>query len=193
MERGPVHFQDFENNGELTTARSFRNIREGSESGDGTRGPVASSMSSFIHREGSMMDGTSIRLHSFGGEAFASMNALNENNENENRRTSSISQRSFGRLDSFVPGENAEDEAHSQDAIVVKSIGGEAFAMLAHMASVQELRDSRMPGASPRANNEQDESGQNSERGAGRQSFREDEGGEQLISESDKIESTPRG
>lgn len=101
LEKGPVHFDDFENaNPESLVSRSFRNVmramsfRRSSSMRSGFGAPGAD-FEKGMNRMGSVVGGGDVagakdmvRINSFGGEAFAGMDSIS--------RSSSATNRSFG-------------------------------------------------------------------------------------------------
>lgn len=142
LERGPVHFKDFDDDiSEIQKTRSFRNFkkalsfrqnstRDSSESG----GPGINSLRSFLSRGNMQTGGDVMRLQSFGGEAFANMMQLDRQESSRNvagplspGREMSIrgSPRAIGRLNSHWKDDGS---ASTHDLMAVRSMGGEAFA-----------------------------------------------------------------
>ena len=203
MERGPVHFRDFEDdesNRSLNKMRSFRNV--GGVSTLGGRSPRnehganggLSSLSSFVHRSGTDL-GSSIRLNSYGGEAFAGINYLGADEDKakaelENDRN--WRQTNPGRLNSIARiGDDGEEQVTFDD-IRVKSMGGEAFAMLANMASsdVEFKQEEEGRDISEEAI---ELSAGRSRAGGATMGFMETEPGERMVNETDMVAMSPRG
>lgn len=145
MDKGPVHFQDFEddNSGTLKVNRSFRNLAvlRGSKGGkmlktcDENNG--LTSMSSFIQRGDCKVEAdSSIRMQSFGPEAFVGINLLAEDDDEQKREAENDQNwraRTPGRMNSILPGDIQVND------IVVQSMDGEAFAMLMNMESQDDI------------------------------------------------------
>lgn len=145
MDRGPVRFDDFDddNSGTLKVNRSFRNLavlrgsKEGKMVKPGEENNGLTSMSSFIKRgdcEGEVDN--SIRMQSFGPEAFAGINLLVDDDDEQKREAEDDENwraRTPCRINSILPGETQVND------IVVQSMHGEAFAMIMDLESQNDV------------------------------------------------------
>ena len=205
LDKGPIHFQDFEDLDELNKTRSFRNIEMSSVSCDGSqgkgemRGPVISSMSRFINRGGSNIGVGSVRMQSFGGEAFAGMSRLDDEYEPKSHGRSRPVAETYGEFCTRTSLDSlniAEGEDGMCDNIVVRSIGGELFAMLDHIASMQDLSHFRKPGESPRKEDDVNRSSSISNRSDANELqmgfMMDEENGEQMVTENDLVAMSPK-
>lgn len=141
MDKGPIHFHDFDDDssGKLKVNRSFRNLAvlRGSNGSkmlktcDGNNG--LTSMSSFTRRGDHEAEvGNSIRIQSFGPEAFAGINLLADDDDKQKREAENDQNwraRTPGRMNSILAGDIQVND------IEVQSMDGEAFAMLMNMGS----------------------------------------------------------
>lgn len=153
LERGPVEFQDYEDDDiGLQKVRSFRNLKRAvsfrrmSNARDSfeIHAQGMNSMSSFIGKHSTRIQPDAIRVQSFGGEAFASMTAL-ERRETQRSFTSSgssmrdMSARGMHRPLERLHSQQVHDDSSSGDLMVVRSMGGEAFAQI--MTQLDSTRD----------------------------------------------------
>lgn len=230
MERGPIHFRDYENeNLETRRNRSFRNFKKSLSFRNGVKGkneneaPPISSLGSFVRRTESksrepvMLN--NVRLQSFGGEAFAGTSPLNDDEEEEENESGSPSWRGsstrstysaqgFGRINSQITdnGKDEGNDAAQRDRMVVKSMGGEAFAMFLHTQSVMENHGRGGRGETGSADDRSDTLDENLKRGnsndgsikqrsdveALKIGFMNPDVGERIIKEDDLIAMTPK-
>lgn len=145
MERGPVEFRDYDDDEDrkLKVNRSFRNQTgvKGSNEPNESKSRGLTSISSFIGKGSSAMD-NSVRMHSFGPEAFAGMSTLIDGDDakNEADKDDNWGENKIRPLNSKVTGNENDDNSHmTMDDLMVQSLDGEAFAMIMDMETQQDI------------------------------------------------------
>lgn len=207
MERGPVEFRDYDDDDDrkLKVRRSFRNQSglKGSNEPNESKSKGLTSISSFIGKDSSAVD-NSMRIHSFGPEAFAGMNTLSDGDDakNEAENDDNWRENNIRPLNSTVAGNDNDDSSQmTMDDLMVKSLDGEAFAMIMDMESQGDIvlgedgNDSNGNG-----NGNRDDTNPSSSPGAGGSNVGGDEmmlmelePGERMVMEDNIVAMSPRG
>lgn len=205
MERGPVEFRDYDGDDDRTLKvnRSFRKQSglKGSNEANGPRSKGLTSISSFIGQGSSARD-NSVRINSFGPEAFASMNTLSDgdNTKTEAENDDSWRENSLRHLNSTAMGnENDDSSQMTMDYLMVKSLDGEAFAMIMDMEVQGNLvldedgNDNNGNGNRDDTNPSSSHDGGESNVGGNNMRLMELEPEERMVMEDEIVAMSPRG